>query len=127
MFEALEDEGYDCGRDQLHVLPREDAPRAQAAACRRGAIAGTSRRGAPGGFFFFNLYESDATGARSGDPLPPRRLIDAYAATIGRWLVTRDGFDFLVFYLPDYDYASHIVGPEGALLRSSAPTRASAS
>ena len=25
--------------------------------------------------------------------------IDAYAAAIGRWLVTRDGFDFLVYYL----------------------------
>jgi hypothetical protein len=33
---------------------------------------------------------------------------------VGRWLVTRDGFDFLVFYLPDYDYASHVSGPEGA-------------
>jgi hypothetical protein len=25
--------------------------------------------------------------------------------------VTRDGFDLLVFYLPDYDYASHALGP----------------
>ena len=41
--------------------------------------------------------------------------MDAYAATIGRWLVTRDGFDFLVFYLPDYDYASHISGPDAAV------------
>jgi hypothetical protein len=28
--------------------------------------------------------------------------------------VTRDGFDFLLYYLPDYDYASHAEGPEGA-------------
>jgi hypothetical protein len=33
---------------------------------------------------------------------------------VGRWLVTRDGFDFLVFYLPDYDFASHAAGPEAA-------------
>ena len=31
--------------------------------------------------------------------------------SVGRWLVTRDGFDFLVFYLSDYDYASHAQGP----------------
>ena len=40
--------------------------------------------------------------------------IDAYAAAVGRWLVTRDAFDLLVFYLPDYDYASHAGGPDAA-------------
>jgi hypothetical protein len=40
--------------------------------------------------------------------------IDAYAAWVGRWLVTRDGFDVLVYYLPDYDYASHAAGPDSA-------------
>jgi hypothetical protein len=44
----------------------------------------------------------------------PRGTIDAYAAAVGRWLVTRDGFDFLVFYLSDYDFASHLHGPDGA-------------
>jgi predicted AlkP superfamily pyrophosphatase or phosphodiesterase len=44
----------------------------------------------------------------------PRGTIDAYAAAVGRWLVTRDGFDFLVFYLSDFDFASHAVGPERA-------------
>jgi hypothetical protein len=28
--------------------------------------------------------------------------------------VTRDGFDFLVYYLSDYDYASHAQGPDAA-------------
>jgi hypothetical protein len=28
--------------------------------------------------------------------------------------VTRDAFDLLVFYLPDYDYASHALGPNAA-------------
>jgi hypothetical protein len=49
--------------------------------------------------------------------------IDAYAASVGRWLVTRDGFDALVYYLPDYDYASHAAGPDlahEALARSDA-------
>ena len=35
-------------------------------------------------------------------------------AAVGRWLVTRDGFDFLLFYLSDYDYASHVEGPDAA-------------
>ena len=49
--------------------------------------------------------------------------IDAYAGFVGRWLVTRDGFDFLVYYLPDYDFASHALGPQEtqeALARSDA-------
>ena len=69
----------------------------------------------PRRFFFFNLFESDVTGA----PLAVRSRVegsnDAYAAVVGRWLVTRDGFDFLVFYLPDHDLASHLGGPESAL------------
>ncbi len=69
----------------------------------------------PEHFFFYNLYESDRTGA----PLSWRNrhsgTVDAYAAAVGRWLVTRAAFDFLVFYLSDYDYASHAVGPDGAL------------
>jgi hypothetical protein len=68
----------------------------------------------PKHFFYFNLFESERTGA----PLAIRsRLegsIDEYAAAVGRWLVTRDSFDFLVFYLPDYDYASHLAGPDAA-------------
>ena len=78
----------------------------------------------PKRFFFYNLFESDPTGA------PPLAVfgrshgsIDGYAAAVGRWLVTRDGFDFLVYYLPDYDFASHARGPDEAfeaLMRSDA-------
>ena len=68
----------------------------------------------PKRFFYYNLFESDVTGA----PLAVRGRaggsVDAYAAAVGRWLVTRDGFDFLFFYLPDYDFASHALGPGGA-------------
>ena len=79
----------------------------------------------PKHFFFYSLYESDRTGA----PLAVRSRalgsIDAYAAAVGRWLVTRDAFDLLVFYLPDYDYASHARGPTPRTRRSRAATRRS--
>jgi predicted AlkP superfamily pyrophosphatase or phosphodiesterase len=114
VFEALEDEGLECAAINF--------------TCYRGRTRHALKLPVPAGrnrwyesalgprrFFFFNLYESDATGAGLAIRSRPEGSIDAYAATIGRWLVTRDGFDFLVFYLPDYDYASHLVGPQGAL------------
>jgi hypothetical protein len=68
----------------------------------------------PKRFFYYSLFESDTTGA----PLAVRNRaagsIDVYAAAVGRWLVTRDGFDFLAYYLSDFDYASHAYGPLGA-------------
>ena len=77
-------------------------------------IPGLPAVNGPKRFFFYSVYESDKTGA----PLAWRNRgmgsIDAYAAAIGRWLVTRDGFDLLVYYLPDYDYASHAQGPDAA-------------
>jgi hypothetical protein len=69
----------------------------------------------PRRFFFFNIFESDVTGAPLAIRSRPEGSVDAYAARIGRWLVTRDGFDFLVYYLPDYDYASHLFGPDTAV------------
>ena len=68
----------------------------------------------PKRFFFYSVYESDRTGAPIAFLNRSLGSIDAYAATIGRWLVTRDGFDLLVHYLPDYDYASHALGPDSA-------------
>ena len=68
----------------------------------------------PKRFFFYSVYESDRTGAPIAFLNRSLGSIDAYAATIGRWLVTRDGFDLLVHYLPDYDYASHALGPDAA-------------
>ncbi len=68
----------------------------------------------PKRFFYYSLFESDLTGA----PLAVRNRaagsLDAYAASVGRWLVTRDGFDFFAFYLSDFDFASHAHGPAGA-------------
>ena len=68
----------------------------------------------PKRFFFYSLFESDRTGAPVGVMTRSAGGLDAYAGAVGRWLVTRDGFDLLVYYLPDYDYASHLLGPDGA-------------
>jgi len=68
----------------------------------------------PKHFFFYSVYESDRTGAPVAWRNRAGGSIDAYAGQVGRWLVTRDAFDLLVFYLPDYDYASHALGPDTA-------------
>src|SRR5262249_14972314 len=116
VFEALEDVGYTtaainftCYRGRTPHAPTVPA-------------VGRSAYG-PRRFFFFNLFESDVTGAPLAVFGRAAGSIDAYAAAVGRWLVTRDGFDFLVHYLPDYDFASHAAGPaatDEALVRSDA-------
>ena len=68
----------------------------------------------PKRFFYYSLFESDQTGAPFAVRNRAAGSTDAYAAAVGRWLVTRDGFDFLAYYLSDFDYASHAHGPEGA-------------
>jgi Type I phosphodiesterase / nucleotide pyrophosphatase len=114
VFEALEDAGlvtaainFTCYRGRTRHAIRLPA------VMRRNrwfeAVEGPTR------FFFFNLFESDPTGAPLAIRSRTRGSVDSYAAVVGRWLVTRDGFDFLVFYLPDFDYASHAVGPDAAL------------
>ena len=108
IYEALEGDRAHDGRDQHHPCyrgtpsPPADDPRR---ACR---CFGPKRF-----FFYFALRER-----RTGAPIAIRNRalgsIDAYAAYVGRWLVTRDGFDLLVYYLPDYDFASHAHGPDAA-------------
>ena len=107
MFEALEDFGLTAGAINF--------------TCYRGRVRHqptvpwlTRPAYGPKRFFFFNLFESDVTGAPLAVFGRATGSIDAYAGAVGRWLVTRDGFDFLVFYLPDYDFASHVSGPESA-------------
>ncbi|HEY3541430.1 MAG TPA: nucleotide pyrophosphatase/phosphodiesterase family protein [Gaiellaceae bacterium] len=68
----------------------------------------------PRRFFYYSLFESDETGAPFAVRNRAAGSIDVYAAAVGRWLVTRDGFDFLAYYLSDFDYASHAYGPTGA-------------
>jgi hypothetical protein len=67
----------------------------------------------PRRFFFYGLFESDRTGAPFAVRSRRAGSVDVYAAAVGRWLVTRDGFDFLAFYLSGYDFASHASGPDG--------------
>jgi Type I phosphodiesterase / nucleotide pyrophosphatase len=115
----------------------EDAGRVAAAVnivCYRGRTPHLSRlpgltrpAHGPQRFFYFNLFESDHTGARFRVGARHLGANDRYAASVGRWLVTRDGFDVLVYYLPDYDYASHAAGPDAAhdaLARSDSAVRA---
>ena len=68
----------------------------------------------PKRFFYYGLFESDQTGAPFAVRSRAAGSTDAYAAAVGRWLVTRDGFDFLAYYLSDFDYSSHLHGPAGA-------------
>jgi predicted AlkP superfamily pyrophosphatase or phosphodiesterase len=107
VFEALEDAGLvtaavnvPCYRGRNRHLPTVPGV--------AGAVEGPRR------FFYFSLFESDVTGAPFAIRGRAEGSVDAYAAAVGRWLVTRDGFDFLFFYLPDYDFASHALGPGGA-------------
>ncbi len=68
----------------------------------------------PERFFFYNLFQSERTGAPLSFRNRAAGSVDSYAAAVGRWLVHRDGFDFMLFYLSDYDYASHAAGPDSA-------------
>ena len=106
LFEALEDAGlvsaavnFTCYRGRTR---------------HAASVPGVPAVNGPRRFFYYNLFESDFTGAPLSVRSRPRGTIDAYAAAVGRWLVTRDAFDALVFYLSDYDYASHAAGPDEA-------------
>jgi predicted AlkP superfamily pyrophosphatase or phosphodiesterase len=80
----------------------------------RPTLPGLSRAAyGPRRFFFYGLFESDRTGAPFAVRSRRAGSVDAYAAAVGRWLVTRDGFDFLAYYLSGYDFASHSSGPDG--------------
>ena len=81
----------------------------------RAAVPFLGNVSGPERFFFYNLFSSDRTGAPLSWRNRPAGSVDAYAAAVGRWLVARDAFDFLVFYLSDYDYASHTHGPDTAI------------
>ncbi len=106
VYEALEDAGLvsaavniTCYRGRNRYLP---------------TLPGVGRAAyGPRRFFFYGLFESDRTGAPFAVRNRRAGSVDVYAAAVGRWLVTRDGFDFFAFYLSGYDFASHASGPEG--------------
>ena len=108
IYEALEDAGLVAGAVNI--------------TCYRGrhrhlaTLPGVSRAAyGPSRFFFYGLFESDRTGAPFAVRSRRAGSVDAYAAAVGRWLVTRDGFDFLAYYLSGFDFASHAGGPDGAV------------
>jgi hypothetical protein len=107
VYEALEDVGYTTAA--INITCYRGRTR------HRPTLPGvTVPAYGPKRFFFYNLFESDTTGAPLAVFGRAQGSIDGYAAAVGRWLVTRDGFDLLVYYLPDYDFASHVHGPDGA-------------
>ena len=106
VFEALADAGFETAAVNFtayrgRTLHRPSVP-------FLGPVLG------PEQFFFYNLFRAERTGAPLSFRNRSRGSVDAYAAAVGRWLVTRDGFDFLLFYLSDYDFASHAEGPDAA-------------
>ena len=107
LFELLADSGLRTGA--VNFTAYRGRTRHRSSLPFLGDVQGPER------FFFYNLFSSDRTGAPLSWRNRPAGSIDAYATAVGRWLVTRDAFDFLVFYLSDYDYASHLRGPDTAL------------
>jgi type I phosphodiesterase/nucleotide pyrophosphatase len=107
VYEALEDAGYTAAAVNMTCYRGRTRHRPLVPGIGRAAYG-------PKRFFYFNLFESDRTGAPIAVRSRAEGSVDAYAAVVGRWLVTRDGFDFLVYYLPDYDFASHLAGPDAA-------------
>jgi hypothetical protein len=105
LFETLEDAGlvtaavntYACRGRVRHAM----APQAARRIARRMGIADAVY--GPTRYFFGELFASDRTGA-------PRNFggsVDRHGGHVARWLVTRDGFDFLFLYLYETDAAGH--------------------
>ncbi|HYZ18271.1 MAG TPA: alkaline phosphatase family protein [Gaiellaceae bacterium] len=107
VFESLDDAGLETATVNMVCYRGRSRHRATLPGLTRSVYG-------PRRFFYFNLFESDVTGAPLAVRTRSRGSVDEYAARVGRWLVTRDGFDFFLFYLPDYDFASHVSGPDGA-------------
>jgi hypothetical protein len=116
LFESLEDAGLTTAAVNTPCF-RGRTPHAPTLPGMRRTVLGPSR------FYYYNLFESDATGGRLAIRSRSNGSVDDYAEAVGRWLVTRDGFDLLFYYLSDFDYASHAGGPDAtaeALARSDA-------
>jgi hypothetical protein len=119
VFESLDDAGlvtaavntYVCRGRVRHPITR---PTARRLARRLGIVDAVY---GPRRYFFGELFASDHTGA-------PRNFggsVDRHSGHVGRWLVTRDGFDFLFLYFYETDAAQHRAGDViGAVERADA-------
>ena len=110
VYEALEDAGLVAAAVNITCYRGRHRHTATLPGVNRAAYG-------PRRFFFYGLFESDRTGAPFAVRSRRAGSVDTYAAAVGRWLVTRDGFDFLAFYLSGYDFASHAAGPDGEAAR----------
>src|SRR5262249_56311226 len=106
VYEALEDAGFVAGAVNITCCRGPDRYLPTVPGLTRAAHG-------PRRFFFYGLFESDRTGAPFAVRSRRAGSVDVYASAVGRWLVTRDGFDFLTYYLSGYDFASHAAGPHG--------------
>ncbi len=105
VFEELDDAGWETAAVNTYVIRGRTRhsitrPTARRLARRVGvadAVYGPKR------YFLGDLFFSDDTGA----PLNLGSGVDRHSGHVGRWLVTRDGFDFLFFYLYETDAAQH--------------------
>ena len=105
IFEALEDAGLVTAAVNLYVCRGRVRHQITRAAARRVArsIGIVDAVYGPRRYFLGDLFYSDLTGA-------PRNFgtgIDRHGGAVARWLVTRDGFDFLFLYLYETDAAGH--------------------
>ena len=114
VFESVEDAGLVAGAINFYVWRgRVPAPDALARAGQARAPHRLLRRhlGPDAALLRRPLRLWTARGPRATSASSGRN--DDHAGAVGRWLVTRDGFDFLLFYLPETDAASHRDGPDG--------------
>ena len=77
---------------------------------RRVAVAAKSRHAVwgPDELFYGELYASRRVPCKPTLARPGTR--DAYSGCVGRELITDDGYDFLLFSLPDNDHHTHTHG-----------------
>jgi Type I phosphodiesterase / nucleotide pyrophosphatase len=67
----------------------------------------------PDELFYGELYASRRVPCKPTLARPGTR--DEYSACVGKELVAKDLFDFMLFSLPDHDYHSHRLGPDETL------------
>ena len=67
----------------------------------------------PDELFYGELYASRRVPCKPTLARPGTR--DEYSACVGKELVEKDLFDFMLFSLPDHDYHSHRLGPDETL------------
>lgn len=114
VFETLDDLGvrtagttYLMYRGRHRHEPQRDTTltRIAAAALMRHPVMG------PRELFYADIFASQRTVCRSQLGMPGVR--DQHSGCVGAYLVEHDLFDFLLLSLPDNDWHSHRVGPEG--------------